>query len=298
MARRITPSQLQSMMRQAQQKQKQAIDKYNREVRSHNQKVKQAEQKQRQAISNYNRAVSAHNGRVRANHQRLKNELARLERKTSTSRHISFRVSVDAVHTAYERLELAAATGTLDGRYNEILDLSEQEAANNAGMMNALMDDSASYESDVSSTESPLTSLLSSIQPDFGMRWQGAIFSLNPQNPDAARHFCTSAREIISGILQTKAPDSSVFEELPDCECTQQGTPTRRAKIRYFLQRKGINKAELEDFIVADMDNVVSLFSEFNQGTHGPAGTFTFHQLQALRKRVEDGITFLARIVN
>ena len=42
MVTRITPSQWNSMVRQAQQKQRQAVDKYNREVRAHNQNVNQA----------------------------------------------------------------------------------------------------------------------------------------------------------------------------------------------------------------------------------------------------------------
>jgi hypothetical protein len=37
-----------------------------------------------------------------------------------------------------------------------------------------------------------------------------------------------------------KAPDAIVIAAMPDCEKTpQRGTPTRRAKIRYFLHRQG-----------------------------------------------------------
>ena len=42
MARRVTPAQLRSMVWQVQTKQKQAIEKYNREVRAHDQNVKTA----------------------------------------------------------------------------------------------------------------------------------------------------------------------------------------------------------------------------------------------------------------
>ncbi len=291
MVRRITASQWNSKVRQAQQKHRQAIGKYNSEVRAYNQKVNQA-------VNKYNSEVSAHNARVRANRQRLKNEIARLSRQTVTTRYVTFRPSVNEVQSAYERLEHAADSSGYDDRYNEILDLSEREAANNAGLMNALLGDAqSSNEQPPNAPESPLSPILQAISGELADRWRGALYSLSPQNPDAARHFCTSAREIIARILDTKAPDSSVAAAMPDCDRTQQGTPTRRAKIRYFLHLQGINKDELVAFIESDMDNVVDLFDVFNMGTHGSAGTFDFAQLQAIRKRVEDGIMFLSRLM-
>src|SRR5262245_49824221 len=120
------------MVRRAQQKQRQAIDRINREIRAYNQKANQA-------VNQYHREINAYNARVRANRQRLKNELVRLSRQTTTTRYVTLRVSVNAVHTAYEQLEQAADAGRFDERHNEILDLSEREAANNASLMNALM---------------------------------------------------------------------------------------------------------------------------------------------------------------
>jgi hypothetical protein len=292
MARRVTPSQWNSMVRQTQQKQRQAIDKFNREIRAHNQKVNQA-------INKYNREVNAYNVRVRANRQRLKNEFARLSRQTTTTRFVTFRVSVNAVHTAYERLEHAADAGRFDDRYNEILDLSEREAANNAGLMNALMGDAQATDAVApNAPDSPLTPILQAISVELGDRWRGALYSLSPHNPDAARHFCTSAREIIARILNAKAPDNVVSAAMPDCDRTPHGAPTRRAKIRYFLHMQGMKQDELEAFLESDMNNVVELFNVFNEGTHGSAGAFDFAQLHALRKRVEDGIMFLSRLIH
>ena len=233
MVRRVTPSQLKSMVRQAEQKSRQAINKYNTEMKNYNRKAKQA-------TDSYNHEVRAHNARVRSNRQRLRNELTRLANKRVTLHLTTFSTSVTAVQTTYERLEHAASGSRYDGRYNEILDLSEREAANNAGLMNALLDDSNSpSESPMSPPDSPLNPILSAVSADLGDRWRGALYSLNPLNPDAARHFCSSAREIIAGILDTKAPDKIVTASMPGCELTQQGTPTRRAKIRYFLHAKG-----------------------------------------------------------
>ena len=291
MVRRVTPSQLRSMVRTAQQKQRQAIDKVNRGIRDYNQKVKRV-------VDNYNREVRAHNARVRADRQRLRNEIARLSRQTVTTHLATFRTSVSAVQTAHERLEQAANTSRYDARYNEILDLSERETANSTGLMNALLGDAEpSDELLPNAHDSLLIPVLHAISADLSDRWRGALFSLNLSNPDAARHFCTSAREIITRILDTKAPDSIVTGAMPGCDCTPQGKPTRRAKIRYFLHQKGMEQNELEAFVETDMDNVVDLFQVFNEGTHGSAGKFGLAQLQAIRKRVEDASMFLSGLV-
>ncbi len=136
------------------------------------------------------------------------------------------------------------------------------------------------------------------ISPDLDDRWRGAVFSLDSRNPDAARHFCTSARELITQILEIKAPDQQVLATLSDCALTDQGKPTRRSKIRYFLHQKGMLSDLVEDFVDHDMKNVVELFNVFNQGTHGAAGEFDFHQLSAIKVRVEDAVLFLSSLVN
>ena len=309
MVRYVTPEQYNRMVRQQQQRQRQEINRINREVDAHNRKVKREidkhnreveahNRKVNQAISQHNREVNAHNARVRANQQRLRSELAKLRRQTVTTRYVDFQVSVKAVQTAYDQLEYAAEPTVVGDRYNEILDLSEREAANNAGLMNALLGDASSSDAPPpDSEESPLTPFLQSISIELGDRWKGALFSLSPHNPDAARHFCTSAREIIARILDVKAPDHIVAVEVPNCDLTPQGTPSRRAKIKYFLHLQGLNLNELEAFIESDINNVVELFQTFNEGTHGSAGKFDFSQLQAIRKRVEDGILFLSRLV-
>ena len=95
-------------------------------------------------------------------------------------------------------------------RHNEILDLAEREAANNASLMNAILDDSEpSSQTPANPSDSPLTPILHAISVDFSNRWRGGLFSLDPLNPDAARHFCSSTREIIAGILNT-SPTSAV----------------------------------------------------------------------------------------
>ena len=82
----------------------------------------------------------------------------------------------------------------------------------------------------------------------------------------------------------------------PNCELTQHSKPTRRSKIQYLLQQKNINSPALTQFVSTDIDNIVELFNVFNEATHGVAGKHGFIKLQAIRKRVENGIMFLASV--
>lgn len=63
--------------------------------------------------------------------------------------------------------------------------------------------------------------------PAFGQdlvdRWTGALFSLSPRNPDAARHFCTSTREVLIAMIDHAAPDSGVTTADSECDRTDRG---------------------------------------------------------------------------
>lgn len=307
MVRRISVSQFNSLMRQQQQKQrqlqqrqKQAVDKVKRDLERAHRELKVQERKRIQAVEKYNREARAHNARVRANQQRLRVELAKLKQRTTPAHLATLRVSIDVVQSSYSRLEKSASAGELGDSYNDVLDLSEKEAANSASVANALVGDARPMSDDApDSPDSPLTQTLEAISTELAKRWKGALYALNPQNPDAARHFCTSAREIISQILDVKAPDVDVVAALPSCELTpEKKTPTRRAKIQYVLLRSGKTESELEEFLDADMKNVVDLFQIFNKATHGEAGAYSYAQLRVVRERVEDALIFLSRFVN
>ena len=291
MVRRYSASQIRSKIRQAQQKKRQAITKYNAAVRRRNQGV-------RTAVNRYNQAVRAHNERVRANRRRLASELARLNSRPTTTRYVVYHTSFRTLQSSYNRLETSADSQQLDARYNRLLDLSEREAANSAEVTNRILGDQEAAAGSVDKLEdAELLDGLRGISMDLDDRWNGAVFSLNPKNPDAARHFCTSAREIFVQIIQLKAPDADVVALLPDCDRTPDGNPTRRSKIRYFLARRGMEAESLEQFVEDDVENILQLFNVFNKGTHGASGTFDLPQLGAVRKRVENGIMFLTEII-
>ncbi len=290
MARRISLSQFKSKIRQIQNKQKQVINDYDRKVRQHVQKVNQA-------INKHNQGVRTYNSRIRSNRQRLRTELNRLSQHSTSTNYVVYQRSVVSLSQSYNYLDQRSESGNLDDRYNHYLDLSEKETANSVEVLNSLLNQGDTYSSkDISDTV--IKDELRSISSDLDNRWKGAIFSLDPKNPDAARHFCTSAREVINKILEIKAPDNEVIKFLPDCSLTDQGKPTRRSKIKFLLYRKGLHDDGFENFVEGDMTNIVELFRVFNDGTHGTSGTFSINQLSSIKKRVEDGVLFLSELVN
>ncbi len=291
MPRRVSPSQLKNMIRQAEQKQRQAITKYNREVDKFNRETKRA-------VDNYNREVRAHNSRVRRNRQRLRIELSKLSSQTTRTRYVTYQTSVESLRSSFARVETRVGAGAWGASGSDILDLAEGETANSVGVLNALLEEPKSDVADVDDLrQTTLAGELSELSKDLDQRWRGALFALDPRNPDAARHFCASSREILTRVIETEAPDTTVLGAFPECPKTKEGRPTRRARVHFFLHRKGMLDDDLTDFVESDLENVVTLFNIFNEGTHGAAGTFTLRQLAAIKHRVEDAIRFLYRVV-
>ena len=234
MARKITPAQARSQLRQAQQKQRQAINKYNSAARRHNSDVKGA-------VDKYNREAAAHNARVRANRQRLKREVARLNSSRTKARYAVYQRSVLTLQQSFSRIEASAEDGTWHGG-TDLFDLSEGETANSVAVLNALLTEPGQEGAtglDLSLQASSITHELIDISPDLDARWHGALYSLSSSNPDAARHFCTSAREILATILESAAPDDQVIAANPHADLTAEGRVTRRARIRHCLDGRG-----------------------------------------------------------
>lgn len=292
----MTPAQFKSAMQKAQRDVQRAVDNYNREARAYNTRVKRAADDHNREVRNYNAKVRAHNQRVESQRRRLNQEIRRLQSRPTTTTFSVVRSSTTTFIDAYSRAEarLSGHTG-LTRRY---LDMASDEAANSVYLLNAL-DGDGDPEEDMTVEELAAPSLdqeLGRFGADLVNRWTGALFALSPANPDAARHFCTSAREVVISILDVSAPNDAVVREVPDCEMFDRNSPTRRSKVRYLLRRKGIASDELADAVSGDVDNVLSLFRVFNEGTHGHAGRFTMTELTAIRTRVESAVSFLAEL--
>lgn len=276
----MTPAQFEAAVKKAQREQKQAIDRYNRDVRAYNSKAR------------------AHNAKVENQRRRLEQEVRRLNSRPATRTFVTYRASVETLARTYRVTEEGLAGRTVTAAGREIVDRGSGEAANSAYLLNA-MDGDGAPEDDPTEDELRSPSMqteLATFGQDLVDRWTGALFSLSPRNPDAARHFCTSAREVLIAMIDSAAPDARVAGADPGCDRTENGAPTRRAKVGFLLQRRGIGEQSIENLVEQDMDNVLTLFRDFNNGTHGHAGRFTITQLNALRIRVESAIGFIHAI--
>ena len=295
MVRKMAPAQFKAAVNKVQRQQKQAIDNYNREARRRNAAVKKAVEDYNREVRAYNSEARAHNARVENQRRRLNQEVRRLNSRPTATTFITYRSSVETLARTYAATEVSLAGRTISPVSRDLIDRGSEEAANSAYLLNALDGDGAP-EDDPTEDELRSPSMqaeLAAFGQDLVDRWTGALFALSPHNPDAARHFCTSAREVLIAMIDGAAPDSRVVEDDPTCDRTDRGAPTRRAKVSVLLRCNGVDEQPIEDLVEQDMDNVLTLFRDFNYGTHGHAGRFTITQLNALRMRVESAIGFI-----
>ncbi len=297
MVRRVTPSQLQSMIRQQQSKLRQAVSSYNREVQRFNNAQRQAVNKYNQwvrsynsqltrAVSQHNQAVRAHNAQIQTRRQRL---LAALNSTKSSPSYSTLRNSSITLNESWDQVGANVVPP-------DIAALAEREAANSLATARTFVENLEDHDEDAATDEaSGVSGVLEGLSSDLHSRWQGAMFALNPRNPDAARHVCTSMREVLTQMLELLAPDSDVVAAEPTCErVPNSAKPNRRSKIMHLLKLRDINDTNFENFVNDDMSNILQLFSEFNDATHGPAGRHDFAKLRAIKARVQGGIMFLA----
>lgn len=299
MVRRMTPAQFRSAVQKAQRQQKQAVSNYNHEVRKYNTNVKRAVDAYNREARAYNAKVRRHNAAVENQRRRLNQEIRRLNSRPTSTTYVTYQTSVTTLARSYEQAEERLAGRTLTPAEREVIDRVSEDAANSAYLLNALEGDGAP-EDDPTEDELRTPSLqaeLAAFSQDLVARWAGALFALSPHNPDAARHFCTSAREVLVEMLDFAAPDDAVLAADPNCPKVEKGAhagePSRRAKVEYLLARRSITDPAINDLVADDMDNVVALFGTLNRGTHGRAGRFTITQLSAIRDRIEAAVSFV-----
>lgn len=291
MAKKISMSQYKSKMRQLERKQKQAVNQINREIQKYNREVKRAVNDYNSVVRKYNTAARQYNADVRRSRRIINQELRKLN--SSTSVHNSYIISTKVMHQSYEAVGKVYYEGvSVSTEQQSILDLIEHEQATSIVTANCV--DGDSYIED-SPNDLEIGNQLAVISEDLDNRWKGAVFSLNPNNPDATRHFCTSTRELFTELLDIKAPDEEVFAYNPQCVRTDRGNATRREKIKYMMRHVDMDDSVI-DFVEKDIKNIIELNQLLSGGTHGPAGKYSFAKLLQVKKRVEQGIVFLCKI--
>ncbi len=283
MAKKINISQLKSQLRQIENKQKQAVRDYNRAANNYNRNLKQA-------VNDYNAFVRKYNSNVRRSQQIIQSELRKLN---SSSVSTGYTTSARVMQQQYEAIGRVYYEGApVTPEQENILDLVAHEKANSLITENYIDGDNVPAELP---EDIEIGNKLASVSDDLNNRWKGAVFALNPNNPDATRHFCTSTREIFTEFLELKAPDALVFEHNPNCAKTDRGNATRKEKIKYMMRNLNLDDS-VASFADADIKNILELNQLLSGGTHGPAGKFTFAKLLQVKKRVEQGINFLCEI--
>ena len=159
---------------------------------------RRAQQQLKNSVNNYNRAVRQYNTNVRNYKNKIQRELNRLNANYSIESH--YYISTRLVHETYTKVIDLYGNGAVDERlFNAI----ENENANNLELSNVVLNNEEVENPDVNIDESNISLKLIKISEDLDSRWKGALFSLNPSNPEAARHFCTSTREILK-VLNIK----------------------------------------------------------------------------------------------
>lgn len=287
MARKFSSSQLRSQVRQVE-------NKFNRDV---NLKINRLNREVQKTLNSYNADIKQQKSNISRNSLRIQKELERLIANNGNKASSSYKASVEVLHSSYKSVLIKFDMKDSISPVQEfIYDRMENENANSLETANVVLNDYKSDITEYSLQDTIIINQLSSISKDLDERWKGALFSLNPINPDATRHFCTSAREIFTEIFDMKAKDIEVFKIYPNCAKTERGNATRRFKIKYFLYNKGFQDDSTEEFIENDIENILNLFHELSSGTHGKTGKYTITQLNSIKKRVEDGILFLCSI--
>lgn len=277
MAKSFNISSFKSQMRQAQRK-------IERDMKSEINKAT------RKFENDMNRELRKYNSKVRHNQQVITRELNKLQ--SSTTVRSTYTISLGAMHQHYTTIGSIYGDSVVSPRQEQILDLVEREQTNSLIIANAIQNDDFSSEN---TEDVEIGNKLLNVSEDLNNRWRGAVFAMSPQNPDAARHFCTSAREIFTEFIELKAPDTQVFAYNPNCEKTDRGNATRREKIKYMMRNTDIHSSVI-DFAEADITNILELFHVLSDGTHGAAGRYEFQKLVQVKKRVEQGIYFLCEI--
>lgn len=277
---------------------KKAVDDYNKEVRRINDHNKKVFNQRKSAIQKYNREVDKFNAEQRRRKQSYENAVRRFNStpqrtivQYSTSKIIQ---SSRDLSTSYTNLRNDPIAKTYHQKSELISDWPIRETANSLDLANSL---NGHYIDNVSLDflkQSEIENSLDTLSSELGNRWKGAIFSLNHNNPDASRHFCTSVREILINVIDIKAPDREVFQIFPNCPL-HGSSPNRRTKLTYILNRNSLTIPSMVDFVEKDVNDVLNIFVQLNRGTHGNSGKFNTNQLIQLKKRVEDSIQFMLK---
>ncbi len=257
-----------------------------------NNQLKQAERKAKQSINNYNRELRNYNSNIRNARNKINIELNKLKRVNNSTKYY---ITSHSIHNLYIQIKESYEYGNIDAKlYSDI----EKENENNLELANVVLNNEEVDNSNINLDQSEISDILLNISPDLKSRWEGALYSLNPNNPEAARHFCTSTREILKVLIDDGINNEEVLKDNPNCEKSPNGrTPSRRSKVIYAMKKKGLSNDLITEFAITDIESTIGLINELSDGTHGSANKYTINQLKSFKRRFEDGIHFICKYI-
>jgi hypothetical protein len=85
-------------------------------------------------------------------------------------------------------------------------------------------------------TDDRLQMLLLKLDPELITMWVGAKEAISSDNPDNARHFNVSLRELFTHVLHKLAPDKEIESWSSNPADFDKGRPTRAARLRYIYR--------------------------------------------------------------
>jgi hypothetical protein len=139
-----------------------------------------------------------------------------------------------------------------------------------------------------------LVVLLSERDPDLLIPLAGARGALRSTNPDRARYFSSSLRELFMQVLHRLAPDQAVQRWTSNPDHYDKGKPTRRARLLYICRR--INSGDFSAVVEADVSATLKFLGLFQGVTHQVRSDLSEDQLHAMFARMIGLLQFLLTI--
>jgi hypothetical protein len=130
-------------------------------------------------------------------------------------------------------------------------------------------------------TDDKLQILLLELDPELVSLWLGAKESINSNNPDNARHFNVSLRELYTHVLHKLAPDKEIKCWSANPDDFEDGRPTRAARLRYIYRE--VN----DDSSGTLIKKFISFSLELNKSTHKPRINMRDMQFRMIMMQIE-----------
>ena len=139
-----------------------------------------------------------------------------------------------------------------------------------------------------------LRPLLIKLDPELLNLWIGAKECTSSDNPDNARHFNISLRELFTHVLHKLAPDEEIKSWSVNPEDFSRERPTRDARLRYIY--RGIDDKSFSPLIKKFISFTLELMVFLNQGTHKQKINMGDEQFKLILMQIEFSISQLIEI--